>query len=472
MPVPEFQLAGDPAPSRRPAGSFRSRRDWRERRRAAHRRSRPRPALCTARASAAAAARCSTTVASISHDLIERRVGDLRRGGGGRSCRSAGGREDRGRGRPRALGRRNLSSSLPIFRPDAGRGRRRREKRIENRRAHSADQYTLADWRTEMGAATGGVWTKPCARSPRRRAPSPERRPRRCSPGMIATAAICPGAPMPGETADPYLVWLSEIMLQQTTVAAVKPYFEAFRAPLAGCRGAGRCADRSGHAAMGRARLLRASAQPSRLRPGGRRRAWRRVSRRRKRRCDNCRASGPIRRRRSPRSPSDEPAVAVDGNVERVIARLYAIETPLPAAKPLIKEYAAALARSRPARRFRAGDDGSRRDDLHAAPARLQPLPAQGFLPGGGAVLTPEELAAQGGEGRAAASSRRGILSAAAGTHFAAHATVAGLLGGMSELPGTLWSGDYNLTNALREAPMIADYRLPRCPRRASIHAF
>ncbi len=34
----------------------------------------------------------------------------------------------------------------------------------------------------------------------------------------------------PGEAADPYKVWLSEIMLQQTTVAAVKPYFAAFLA--------------------------------------------------------------------------------------------------------------------------------------------------------------------------------------------------------------------------------------------------
>ena len=31
-----------------------------------------------------------------------------------------------------------------------------------------------------------------------------------------------------GERADPYRVWLSEVMLQQTTVAAVKPYFETF----------------------------------------------------------------------------------------------------------------------------------------------------------------------------------------------------------------------------------------------------
>ncbi|MDR3536473.1 MAG: A/G-specific adenine glycosylase, partial [Acetobacteraceae bacterium] len=32
----------------------------------------------------------------------------------------------------------------------------------------------------------------------------------------------------PGQLADPYRVWLSEIMLQQTTVAAVIPYYESF----------------------------------------------------------------------------------------------------------------------------------------------------------------------------------------------------------------------------------------------------
>ena len=39
-----------------------------------------------------------------------------------------------------------------------------------------------------------------------------------------------PWRALAGETADPYTVWLSEIMLQQTTVAAVKPYFTAFLA--------------------------------------------------------------------------------------------------------------------------------------------------------------------------------------------------------------------------------------------------
>ena len=42
-----------------------------------------------------------------------------------------------------------------------------------------------------------------------------------------------PWRALPGKTPDPYAVWLSEIMLQQTTVAAVKPYFEEFFAPLA-----------------------------------------------------------------------------------------------------------------------------------------------------------------------------------------------------------------------------------------------
>ncbi len=37
-----------------------------------------------------------------------------------------------------------------------------------------------------------------------------------------------PWRALPGETSDPYRVWLSEIMLQQTTVAAVGPYFHKF----------------------------------------------------------------------------------------------------------------------------------------------------------------------------------------------------------------------------------------------------
>ena len=41
---------------------------------------------------------------------------------------------------------------------------------------------------------------------------------------------ILPWRTLPGEPAEPYRVWVSEIMLQQTTIAAVKPYFERFMA--------------------------------------------------------------------------------------------------------------------------------------------------------------------------------------------------------------------------------------------------
>ncbi len=49
----------------------------------------------------------------------------------------------------------------------------------------------------------------------------------RCSPGTTASGGISPGGPEPGASADPYRVWLSEIMLQQTTVKAVLPRYGA-----------------------------------------------------------------------------------------------------------------------------------------------------------------------------------------------------------------------------------------------------
>ena len=51
-----------------------------------------------------------------------------------------------------------------------------------------------------------------------------------CWPGTTATAACCRGARARGETPDPYRVWLSEIMLQQTTVKTVAPYYARFLA--------------------------------------------------------------------------------------------------------------------------------------------------------------------------------------------------------------------------------------------------
>src|ERR1700751_177439 len=59
-------------------------------------------------------------------------------------------------------------------------------------------------------------------------APDPALLARRLLAWYDRHARILPWRARPGEPADPYRVWLSEIMLQQTTVAAVGPYFAAF----------------------------------------------------------------------------------------------------------------------------------------------------------------------------------------------------------------------------------------------------
>jgi A/G-specific adenine glycosylase len=79
-------------------------------------------------------------------------------------------------------------------------------------------------------------------------------------------------------------------------------------------------------------------------------------------------------------------AAVMDGNVERVISRLYAISTPLPAAKPLMKQKVARADAGGPTGRFRAGDDGSRRDDLYAEAPGLRALSVQRIMRGAAAA--------------------------------------------------------------------------------------
>ena len=67
-------------------------------------------------------------------------------------------------------------------------------------------------------------------------------------------------------------------------------------------------------------------------------------------------------------------------------------------------------------------------------------------------------MAAQGAEGRASGALGGSVLSATRHELLLRTRPAKGLLGGMSEFPGTLWSEDYTPTNALRDAPLIADY--------------
>ena len=143
----------------------------------------------------------------------------------------------------------------------------------------------------------------------------------------------------PGEKTDPYKVWLSEIMLQQTTVKAVIPYFETFMArwPAAeALAAASRDEVLAAWAGLGyysRARNLYACAQAV-AREGfpASEAALRALP-----------GVGTYTAAAIAAIAFDEPAAVVDGNVERVIARLFAVEEPLPAAKPAIRKLAATL---------------------------------------------------------------------------------------------------------------------------------
>jgi A/G-specific adenine glycosylase len=142
----------------------------------------------------------------------------------------------------------------------------------------------------------------------------------------------------PGVTPDPYHVWLSEIMLQQTVVATVIPYYAKFLAayPAIQALAAAPIDDVLGHwAGLGyyaRARNLHACAQAVAAAGGF------------PKTITGLRALpgvGPYTAAAIAAIAFRIPALPIDGNVERVAARICAITTPLPAGKPIIAEAAA-----------------------------------------------------------------------------------------------------------------------------------
>jgi A/G-specific adenine glycosylase len=139
-----------------------------------------------------------------------------------------------------------------------------------------------------------------------------------------------------GDTPDPYRVWLSEVMLQQTTVAAVKPYFGTFTArwPTVKALAAAEDGDvMQAWAGLGyyaRARNLLACARVVASAHDGRFPDDEAVLR-------TLPGIGAYTAAAIAAIAFGKRAVVVDGNIERVIARLHAIEAPLPAARPRIR---------------------------------------------------------------------------------------------------------------------------------------
>ena len=167
-----------------------------------------------------------------------------------------------------------------------------------------------------------------------------------------------PWRPLAGERADPYCVWLSEIMLQQTGVKTVGPYFLKFLARWPDVDALGRASLDdvlrmwAGLGYYSRARNLHACAVALRRDHGG---AFPDTE-------EGLRALPGI----GPYTAAAIAAIAfgrrtmpVDGNIERVVSRLFAVEDPLPLAKPLIRQLAATLLAD-----TRAGDSAQALMDL------------------------------------------------------------------------------------------------------------
>ncbi|MDB5664477.1 A/G-specific adenine glycosylase [Cypionkella sp.] len=144
---------------------------------------------------------------------------------------------------------------------------------------------------------------------------------------------VPPAARAAGVRADPYRVWMSEVMLQQTTVAAVTAYFQRFVtrwptvADLAAAADGDVMAEWAGLGYYARARNLLACARAVVCTHGGvfpdSAAAMRALP-----------GVGPYTAAAVAAICYDEPAVVVDGNVERVMARLFAVLGALPGAKP------------------------------------------------------------------------------------------------------------------------------------------
>lgn len=255
-----------------------------------------------------------------------------------------------------------------------------------------------------------------------------------------------------GETADPYRVWLSEIMLQQTTVKTVAPYYAKFLArwptvetlSLASLDDVLRAWAGLGYYA--RARNLHVCAKAVVERHGGKFPAS----------LERLRALpgiGDYTAAAVAAIAFDLPAVPVDGNVERVVTRLFAFREELSAAKPEIKRLAASLLPPR-----RAGDFAQGLMDLGAticSPKR----PACALCPWNCSCLAyargeqetfPRKAPKREGKLRRGAAY---VAVRADGRVLLRQRPEKGLLGAMTEVPGSEWAHDFDIQTAPRFAP-------------------
>jgi A/G-specific adenine glycosylase len=259
----------------------------------------------------------------------------------------------------------------------------------------------------------------------------------------------------PGEVPDPYHVWLSEIMLQQTTVATVASYYRKFLKlwpTVEALAAAPREEVLKAWAGLGyyaRARNLHACARVVAEELGGRFPDSEEG-------LTALPGVGPYTAGAIAAIAFDRRAAAVDGNVERVLARLNAIETPLPDAKPEIRALTLAMVPER-----RAGDFAQALMDLGATictPKRLNCMicPWTEDCAGRRSGIA-DELPRR--KEKASRPHRLGVafwVERDDGKVLLRERPDKGLLGGMMEIPSTEWRAGIDQPEA--EAPLRAEW--------------
>src|SRR5690349_6785453 len=257
----------------------------------------------------------------------------------------------------------------------------------------------------------------------------------------------------PGERADAYRVWLSEIMLQQTTVKAVGPYFAKFLArwsDVAALAAASLDDVLRMWAGLGyysRARNLHACAVVVARDHGG-------VFPDTEAGLRSLPGIGPYTAAAIAAIAFDRPTMPVDGNIERVTSRLFAVEEALPQAKPRIQELATTLLG--PAR---AGHSAPALVDLGATICTPK-KPACALCPlnedCAARALGTQETFPRKAPKKTGALRRGAAFVVTRGDELLLRTRPdKGLLGGMSEVPGSDWRAGQDGAEALAQAPVL-----------------
>jgi A/G-specific adenine glycosylase len=254
--------------------------------------------------------------------------------------------------------------------------------------------------------------------------------------------------PRSGERPDPYRVWLSEVMLQQTTVPHATPYFLTFteRWPTVEALAAAEDDELMGAwAGLGyyaRARNLLACARAVANDHGG-------VFPDTEAGLLSLPGVGAYTAAAVAAIAFDRAANVVDGNVERVMARLFAVETPMPGAKPELRRLAGRLVTD-----TRPGDWAQALMDLGATVCRPR-SPSCGACPVARhcqalAVGEPERFPVKAA--KTARPHRTGVvwvMRDPAGRVALERRPDKGLLGGMLGLPTSVWGEAADVTDPI-----------------------